>query len=33
MLLLFADDIALVAYYIVGLQRQLHVLGSFCERN
>ena len=33
MLLMFADDLALLSDTIVGLQRQLNVLRDFCNTN
>ena len=32
-LLMFADDIALIADTVVGLQRQLNILYDFCQRS
>ena len=32
MLLLFADDVALLSYYVAGLQKQLNVLKLFCTK-
>jgi len=32
-LLMFADDMALIADTVVGLQRQLHILYDFCQRS